>query len=106
MVSKREERKKSHLKDISSIIDTLFSSDKLSSVMSYAPIWNEWPSLVGEHLANTLTPTYVQHGRLHVTVSGHAMLHRVQLQKRSILDNINARLEGAKLTDIVLDQSK
>ena len=106
MISQRADRKKAHLQDISSIIDKFFSSDTLSCVMSYAPIWNEWPSLVGDHLADMLTPNYVQHGRLHVTVAGHAMLHRVQLQKRSILDNINARLEGTKLTDIMFDQAQ
>lgn len=103
MSSERASRKKAHLEGIGPLIDKFFSSDVFSGVMSYAPIWNEWPSLVGEALAATVRPKFVQHGRLHVTISSHAMLHRVRLQKPSILNAINARLDGPKLTDIVFE---
>jgi len=103
MPSRQNGRNNSEFKEIGAIIEKFFSSDTISGVMAYAPIWNEWPALVGANLAETLKPKYVQYGRLHVSVSGHAMVHRVQLQKHAILNNINSRLAGVQLTEIVFD---
>jgi hypothetical protein len=106
MSSEHASRKNAHLEGIGPLIDKFFSSGTFSDIMSYAPIWNEWPSMVGENLAETVRPKFVQHGRLYVTISSHAMLHRVRLQKLVILDTINARLNGPKLTDIVFETSE
>ncbi len=96
-------RENTQFKSIDAVIEKFFESGALAGVMAYAPIWNEWPSLAGEQFAKSLKPKYVQHGRLHIKVEGHAMLHRVRLQKRAIINNINSRLDGVQLTDIVFE---
>jgi len=75
----------------------------MGELLAYAPIWNEWDSIVGDSLAATMLPRAVWNGRLHVTISSHAMRHRLAMDKPAILAKINARLTGVCINDIVFD---
>jgi len=81
------------------------ATKSMAELAAYAPIWSDWPSLVGPDVARCVTPLAVSNGKLHVVVGGDAMRHRLQLQKQSILAKLNGHLKSARITDIVFELS-
>jgi hypothetical protein len=77
----------------------------MADLVAYAPIWNDWPVLVGDKLARYTSPLSVSKGRLCIMVKNDAMRHRLQLQKQSIISQINQHLDSEKVTDLIFDFS-
>ena len=93
------------MESVGSILSRLMASAPMAGLTAYAPIWNDWPFLLGDKLAGHMSPRSVSNGRLHVMVENDAMRHRLELQKHSILSKINQRLNPEKVTDIVFELS-
>jgi len=91
------------MESIGSILSQLMADTAMAELAAYAPIWKDWPSLVGEKLARQMLPRSVMKGRLHVSVDNNVVRHRLELQKPVILAKINHHLKHDKVTDIVFD---
>ena len=91
------------MESIGSILSRLMTSSSMADLAAYAPIWNDWPTLVGDRLARHISPLSVSRGRLRIMVKNDAMRHRVQLQKQSIISRINQHLDSEKVTELIFD---
>ncbi len=94
------------MESVGSILSRLMASSSMSNLAAYAPIWNDWPALVGDKLAQHISPLSVSNGRLRIIVKNGAMRHRLQLQKQSIISQINEHLDSEKVTDLIFDSSE
>ena len=95
-----------HMESVGSILSRLMASSSIADLAAYAPIWNDWTSLVGTKLAQHISPLSVSNGRLRVIVDNDAMRHRLQLQKQSIISQINQHLDSKKVTDLIFNFSE
>ncbi len=94
-----------HMESVGSILSRLMASSSMADLTAYAPIWNDWPALVGDKLARHISPLSVSNGRLRIMVKNDAMRHRLQLQKQSIISQINEHLDSEKVTDLIFNFS-
>lgn len=86
---------------VGSIIDALVARLGLTEILIQHRAMALWPSVVGNTISKATKPMSVEHGRIYVEVISSAWRQEIHFHKRSIIDNLNARLKKRIIKDII-----
>jgi len=91
----------SRVKDVSSLLSSFFSEDKLRRGERFSDFFSSWPSLVGERLAAHSRVADVDKGLLVVEAEHPGWIQLLQLRQSAILEDAARRYPELGLRGIV-----
>ena len=97
-----ERHKSSSPVDMHQLLDTVFKDKQWSNKLELHAVFKFWDNTVGSEIAAIAQPSLIRGNVLWVKVADSVWMQQLHLQKILLLDKINQRLPGAKLTDIHL----
>jgi len=91
----------SRIKDVSTLLSSFFSEDKLRRGEKFSGFFSSWPSFVGPRLAAHSRVADVTKGLLIVEAEHPGWIQLLQLRQTSILEDVAKRFPELELRGIV-----
>jgi len=85
---------------VGDILAKLKETTKLGTQLEQAQIWEQWPEIVGNYLANHGKPRAIRNDTLIIEAESSVWMHKFAYKKWDILKHIN-RLAGHELVSDV-----
>ena len=86
--------------EISQLLSTVFENKKWRSKLELHRVFEFWDKTVGKEIAAVAQPSLFRGSILWVKVKDSISMQQLHLQKILLLENINAQLNGEKISDI------
>ena len=86
--------------EISQLLSTVFENKKWRSKLELHRVFEFWDKTVGKEIAAVAQPSLFRGSILWVKVKDSIWMQQLHLQKILLLENINAQLNGEKISDI------
>jgi hypothetical protein len=91
----------SRIKDVSTLLSSFFSEDKLRRGQEFSSFFSSWPVLVGPRLAAHSRVADVEKGLLVVEADHPGWIQLLQIKQSSILEDVSSRYPELGLRGIV-----
>lgn len=91
---------------VGSLIDAVLSAAGVADGVHRARIFDEWPELVGERIAEVTNVRGFSGGTLFVEVRSSAWLMELDLMKPEVLERVNRDRDRARIEKIVFLQAE
>ena len=88
--------------DMHQLLHTVFKDKKWRNRLELHAVFDFWEKTVGSDIAAIAQPSLIRGNVLWVRVADSVWMQQLHLQKMLLLEKLNQRLPGAKLTDIHL----
>ena len=85
---------------ISQLLDKLIKQKNWSKKIKQHTVFELWPEVVGQDIAQRTCPYVIRGSILWIRVSDSVWMQQLHLQKPLILEKINGRLKGAVISDL------
>lgn len=92
--------KKNQPEHVADILSRMVQSTVLGERLEQAKIWENWPHLIGSHLAKHCSPHSIKDGQLRVVVDGPVWMHKASYVKWDLLRRINLMAGRELVSDI------
>ncbi|HHK60544.1 MAG TPA: DUF721 domain-containing protein [Desulfobacterales bacterium] len=100
VMRKRSSRTSAGPVSAAKLLDAILTERKWRRQIALHQVFLFWERAVGRDIAAKTLPWCIRKGVLWVKVTDNVWLHHLHLQKRLLLDKLNARLKDVALNDI------
>lgn len=87
---------------IGQLLDEYFRNRHLGPAMMEGRAVEVWAQVVGEYVARVTEDVYIRNGVLYVSFSSAAVRAEIFMRRRLLIDQINARLHGRVVRNLVV----
>lgn len=87
---------------VGQLLDEYFRNRQLGPAMMEGRAVEIWAEVVGEYVARVTEDVYIRNGVLYVSFSSAAVRAEIFMRRRLLMDQINVRLHGRVVRNIVV----
>ena len=88
------------MQHIGKALEKLIKSTELGSVLDQQKAMDVWQEIVGEHISKNTETVSIQRGTLKIKVISAVWRQELQLQKKTIIEKLNKKLNKNIIKDI------